>query len=146
MRRFADSAFEDTDLLGDWFETPSDIVFRNCKIRTRNDSAFLRLGGYTVGRIGFDGCTVAGERSLVDIKDLRRFPLPKNAAPETNPDLKPGAVAFRRTKWSGEAGTVLSHVKDANPSPKKISILDKDNTWPKGVLVAADIPSAWELK
>ncbi len=144
--QFADSAFEDTDLQGDWFETPSDIVFRNCKIRTRNDSAFLRLGGYTVGRIGFDGCTVAGERSLVDIKDLRRFPLPKNAAPETNPDLKPGAVAFRRTKWSGGAETVLSHVKDADPSPKKISILDKDNAWPKGVLVAADIPSGWELK
>ena len=52
----------------------------------------------------------------------------------------------RRTKWESEAGTVLTHAKDGNPSPKKIAIVDRENDWPEGVAVAADLPPSWELK
>ena len=82
----------------------------------------------------------------MDIKDLRRILLPANADPETNPDNRPGTIALRRMNWKSEAKTVLSHVKDANPSPKKIKILDKDNAWPAGVAVVDDMPATWELK
>ena len=138
--------FEGTDIQSNWWDFPSDFLFRKCTIRTKDDSAFLRLGGYSVGKVGFDDCTVSGKQALVDIKDLRRIQLPANADPATNPDKKPGSVAFRRTKWKSEAKTVLSHVKDTNPSPKKITILDKGNAWPKGVSVAVDIPATWEIK
>ena len=144
--QFADCTFEGTEILGNWFEFPSDLLFRNCTIRTKDDSPFLRLGGYTVGKIGFDGCTVFGKQGLVDVKDLRRIQLPPNVDQSTNPDKRPGAIAFRWTQWKSEAKTVLSHVKDANPSPKKITILDKDNTWPKDVSVMTDVPTTWELK
>ncbi len=144
--QLTDCTFDGTDMLGNWFESPSDLVFRNCTIRTRDDSPFLRLGGYTVGKIGFDGCTVSGRQCLVDIKDLRRILLPANADPETNPDNRQGTIALRRTNWKSEAKTVLSHVKEANPSPKKIKILDKDNAWPADVSVVDDMPATWELK
>jgi hypothetical protein len=144
--RLSGCTFEGTDLQGNWWEPPSELLFKDCTIRTKDDAPFLRLGGYTVGRIGFDGCTVSGKQALVDVKDLRRIQLPPNAAPETNPDNKPGSVLFRRTKWEGEAKTVLTHAKDANPSPKRISIVDKDNDWPEDVAVATDLPPTWELR
>ena len=138
--------FDGTELQGNWWEPPSDFVFRDCAIKTRDDVPFLRLGGYSVGKVGFDGCAVSGKRGLVFIKDLRRIQLPPNADPAANPDRMPGTIAFRRTKWTGEARTVLSCVKDANPSPKRISVLDKDNAWPAGVSVASELPANWEVK
>ena len=41
---------------------------------------------------------------------------------------------------------MLTHAKDGNPSPKKIAIVDRENDWPEGVAVAADLPPSWELK
>jgi len=41
---------------------------------------------------------------------------------------------------------VLTHVKAAEPSAKKITILDKNNQWPKGVDVMAVVPDRWEVK
>jgi hypothetical protein len=55
-------------------------------------------------------------------------------------------IAFRSTKWKSAAETVLTHVKSANPSAKKITILDKNNQWPKGVNVMVDVPGRWEVK
>ncbi len=144
--RFSGCAFNGTVLEGNWWEPPSDLLFRNCAIRTRDDVAFLRLGVYSVGKIAFNGCAVSGGQSLVDIKDLRRIALPPNAGPGKNPDDRPGAILFRRTEWKGDAKTVLTHVKDANPSPKKISVIDKDNAWPAGVTVVPDTPPFWERK
>ena len=144
--RFSGCAFDGTVLEGNWWEPPSDLLFRNCAIRTRDDAAFLRLGVYSVGIIAFDGCAVSGGQSLVDIKDLRRIALPPNSDPGKNPDDRPGAILFRRTEWKGDAKTVLTHVKDANPSPKKISVIDKDNAWPAGVTVVPDTPPSWERK
>ena len=144
--RLSGCTFEGTDLQGNWWEPPSDLLFKNCTIRTKDDAPFLRLGGYTVGKIGFDACTVSGKQGLVDIKDLRRILLPPNADPETSPDKKPGSVLFRRTKWESEAKAVLTHAKDANPSPKPIVIVDRDNDWPEDVVVATDLPPTWELK
>lgn len=142
---FDDSTFDRSRISGNWWDPPSDFFFRNCTIATADDSGFLCLGGYTVGRIGFDGCTVSGVRELVDIKDLRRILFLPKSNIETNPDTMPGTVAFRRIKWMSSAKTVLSHVKDANPSPKKIKILDKENVWPEDVAVAVDLPQSWEL-
>ena len=144
--QLVDCTFEGTDMQGNWFEFPTDFLFRNCKIKTKDDSPFLRLGGYTVGKVGFDDCVVSGKQGLVDIKDLRRIQLPPNVDQTTNPDKKPGTIAFRRMKWNSEAKVVLTHVKDADPSPKKITILDKENKWPKDVSVVVDLPAVWELK
>ena len=143
---FAGCTFEGTDLQGNWWEPPSGLLFKDCTIRTKDDAPFLRLGVYTVGKIGFDGCTVSGRQPLVDVKDLRRIQPPPNTPPEANPDRKPGAVLFRRTKWESEAKTVLTHAKDANPSPKPIVIVDRDNDWPEDVVVATDLPPSWELR
>ena len=144
--KVTDCSFDGSTLEGNWYELPSDFVFKNCEIQTKDDATFLRIGGYTVGKIGFDGCAVSGESALVDIKDLRRIPYPANADPAANPDLKMGVIAFRGTKWTSSAKTVLTHVKDANPSPKKITILEKNNKWPDGVAVATDLPATWKLK
>jgi len=144
--RMSQCSFAGTAVKGNYWDRPADLLFVNCKIGTKDDAPFLRLGGYTVGKIGFDGCTVAGAKALVDIFDVRSIALPPSVAPEANPDRLPGTVAFRRTKWEGESKVVLQHGKDPNPSPKKIKILDKDNAWPKDVAVAVDIPAAWELK
>jgi hypothetical protein len=142
----ADCSFDSSALKGNWYELPSDLVFRNCFIKTKDDEPFLRLGGYTVGKIGFDGCTVSGRLNLVDVTDLRAIPYPADADPSANPDRKPGVIAFRSTKWKSAAETVLTHVKSANPSAKKITILDKNNQWPKGVNVMVDVPDRWEVK
>ena len=144
--RLGGCTFEGTDFQGNWWEPPSDLLFKDCTIRTKDDAPFVRLGGYTVGKIGFDGCTVSGRQGLVDVKDLRRILIPPNADPETSPDNRPGTVLFRRTKWESEAKLVLTHAKDANPSPKRIEIVDQDNEWPEDVVVATDLPPTWELK
>ena len=143
---FTDCAFDKTTLEGNYWERPTDFLFRNCTIATADDASFLRLGLYTVGRIGFDRCAVTGRQSLVDVKDLRRIQLLPQEDPATNPDKKPGGFAFRRITWKSAAKTVLTHVKDANPSPKPVTIRDRDNTWPKGVALATDHPSTWEVK
>ena len=142
----ADCSFDSSALKGNWYELPSDLVFRNCLIKTKDDEPFLSLGGYTVGKIGFVGCTVSGKLNLVDVKDLRAIPYPADSDPSANPDRKPGVIAFCATKWKSAAETVLTHVKAAEPSSKKIKILDKNNNWPKGVTVTSDIPASWELK
>jgi len=144
--RLTNCTFDRTTFGGNYWERPSDLLFRDCTIRTADEAAFLRLGLYTVGKIGFDGCTVSGKRSLVNVSDLRRIQLLPHEDPATNPDKDPGTIAFRRTKWESEARTVLVQAKDGNPSPKKLTILDKDNAWPKGVAVATGFPETWELK
>ena len=144
--KMADCDFEGTTVRGNYWDKPADLVFRNCKIKTCDDSPFLKLGVYTVGKIGFDGCTVSGAQSLVDVFDLRSIAVPANSDPAANPDRLPGTIALRRTKWNGEAKTVLVHGKNPKLSPKKITILDKENSWPNGVSVAADILPTWEMK
>lgn len=144
--KMADCAFDGTTVRGNYWDKPADIVFKNCKIKTCDDAPFLKLGVYTVGKIGFDGCAVSGAQSLVDVFDVRSIAVPANSDPAANPDRLPGTIALRKTKWNGEAKTVLVHGKDPKPSPKKITILDKENSWPNGVSVAADILPTWELK
>lgn len=65
-----------------------------------------------------------------------------------NPDGLPGVLAFRGTKWAGEAKAVVTRNsgKGEPVSSKKITITDQANTWPKGVVVAADLLETWELK
>ncbi len=138
--------FEGTTVQGNYWERPADIAFANCGIKTKDDAPFLRLGGYTVGRVGFDRCTVSGAKELVSVFDVRSISLPPNVPPEGNPDNLPGIIAIRRTQWEGESKAVLTRGKDPKPSPKKIIILDKGNAWPDGVAVAEDILPTWELK
>ena len=133
---------------GNWWEKPADLMFKNCTILMHGGDAPLKLGAYTVGKIGFDGCKVSGKGSLVDVKDLRPIRLLPNVPPAENPDLKPGMIALRGIKWTGESSPVVSHAAapSGTPSQKKISILDRGNKWPKGVVVATDLPASWELK
>ena len=144
--RMTDCRFDSSVVQGNYWEKPSDLVFRKCTIKTRDDAAFLKLGVYTIGKIGFDGCTVAGGQPLVDVKDLRRIQLPPNAKVGENPDDRPGTIAFRGTKWTGGAKTVVVQEKNMRPSPKKIQILDKGNAWPGDVAVVRDLPTSWEKK
>lgn len=138
------STFSASTVEGNWWEHPASLLFKDCAIGTRDDSAFLKLGVYTIGRIGFDGCAVSGRQALVHVKDLR----PHNAAPETNPDQHSGMVGFRGVKWTSEAKTVVTHGVGQREalSPKKITIIGKTNPWPAGVAVATDLPESWELK
>ena len=142
--RMSGCSFDGTTVQGNYWERPADLLFRKCTIRTRDDAPFLKLGVYTVGKILFDGCSVAGGRSLVDVGDLRPISIPPNTQ---NPDELPGGIALRGTTWEGAATTVVAHGAPGGAlSPKRISIVDTDNAWPEGVAVATDLPPTWELK
>ena len=144
--RLTDCTLTNTTVQGNWWERPADLQFENCRITTKDDSPFLKLGLYTVGRIDFNGCTVSGKKSLIDIKDLRRIQLLPNEDPETSPDKNPGEIVISNVKWESEAKALVVHAKDGNPSPKKLTIAGKDNTLPEDVVVAADPLDTWELK
>ena len=142
-----DCILDATTVQGNYWEKPTDFAFGNCTIKTRDELPFLKLGVYTIGRIGFDGCTVAGKGSLVDVSDLRSIARPANADPSTNPDLRPGEIVLRGVTWKSEAKTVVTHAigrKDAL-SPKKITITGSANAWPEEVNVATDLPPGWKL-
>ena len=140
--------FDGATVQGNWWEKPADLMFKNCTFRVRGGESPLKLGAYTVGRIGFDGCDVSGDGSLVDVKDLRPIRLPANVPQAENPDLRPGKIALRGTKWTGTSPRVVAHAAAPTDgaSPKKISIIDKGNNWPAGVVVATDLPASWELR
>ena len=145
--RMTDCRFDASVVQGNYWEKPAELVFKDCAITARDDAAFLKLGVYTVGRIGFDGCTVTGGQSLVNVFDLRPINYPKNADPAQNPDLRSGTIAFRGVAWQGAGKSVVEHpAKRGQISTKKLTILDKGNSWPAGVSVAADLPDTWELK
>ena len=147
--RLSDCTFDATTIQGNYWENPSDLVFKNCKITTRDDAPFLKLGVYTIGRIGFDGCSVSGKKSLVLVSDLRPISRPPNADPATNPDNKPGAIAIRGTKWASEAKQVIDHAALAGTvSTKSIVIHDKGgNALTDGVVLIDDkFPLTWERK
>lgn len=79
---------------------------------------------------------MSGNGSLVDVSDLRPIRLPANADPATNPDNLPGLLELRNIKWRSEAKTVIAIAPGEKRSPKKISVLDKENIWPEGVAVS----------
>jgi hypothetical protein len=145
--QMTDSALDATTIQGNYWEKPTDFAFRNCTITTRDELPFLKLGVYTIGQIGFDGCTVSGRGSLVDVSDLRSIARPANADPMTNPDLRPGEIALRGTQWKSETKTVVKHgvFRKEALSPKRITITDETNAWPEDVNVATDIPTGWKL-
>lgn len=144
--KMTDCVFDAAFLRGNYWEKPANLVFKNCTIATAADQAFLRLGVYTLGKIGFDGCTVSGERSLVDVFDLRPISFPASADPATNSDLQPGTIALREIAWKSGAKAAVVCGKGNVVSPKKITVLDKGNTWPEGVGAVAGQPSAWQVK
>ena len=144
--RMEGCSFDGTVVKGNYWEHPADLLFRDCKIETKAEEAFLRLGVYSVGRIGFDGCGVTGTQSLVDVFDMRPLSLPANADPATNPDLKDGAIALRDIKWESGAKTVVAHGRETESQKKKITVYDRGNSWPAGVSAVADLPGAWRTK
>jgi hypothetical protein len=144
--RMEGCSFDGTVVKGNYWEHPADLLFRDCKIATKADEAFLRLGVYSVGRIGFDGCGVSGAQSLVDVFDMRPLSLPANADPATNPDLKDGAIALRGIKWKSGAKTVVAHGRETESQKKKITVYDRGNSWPAGVSAVVDLPGAWRTK
>ncbi len=133
---------------GNWWDKPAEALFRNCSIRMRDSSPLLKLGAYTVGLVEFDGCDVSGVGSLVDVHDLRPIRLPANVSPDDNPDLRPGSILLHGMKVTAGISPIVSHAAapKGEVSPKKISIIDQDNCWPEGVVVATELPSAWTLK
>ena len=136
--------FTGSTVEGNWWESPASVRFLNCTIATRDDSAFLKLGVYTIGKIGFDKCTVSGREALFNVKDLR----PLKHYQGENPDLETGRIALRSITWKSKAKTVITHGTGQHEelSTKKISIVDKSKAWPKGVAVATDLFPTWELK
>ena len=146
--RMSGCTLDATALQGNYWEKPADLLFGNCSIRTRDDAPFLKLGVYTIGRIGFNGCTVSGGQSLIHVSDLRPISRPADADPSTNPDDRPGALAFQNTNWKSEAKTVISlpAAWGGAVSPKRIAIVDKANAWPDGVAVVDVLLPTWECK
>ena len=135
----------DTSVEGGYWEKPARCLFRDCTIKTRDDTALLKLGVYTIGRIGIDGCTVTGNGPLIDVFDLRPISLPPNAA--ENPDLTSGAIAVRNTTYKGTAKALIVHEKPGHVSSKKILVLDKGkNNLAPGVDFVEYPPSTWSRK
>lgn len=112
-------------------------------MKTESSAPFLKLGAYTVGKIGFYGCAVSGSQSLVDVFDMRSLSLPANIDSAKNPDRQPGAIELQGIKWRSAAKTVLAHAKGGSPQSKKITVFDKGNVWPEGVVVIDDLPPSW---
>lgn len=131
-----------------WFDAGKNFISAETAWQYREmwipeKAAFLKLGAYNVGKIGFYGCAVSGSQSLVDVFDMRSLSLPANTDPAKNPDRQPGTIELQGIKWSSAAKTELVHAKGGSPQSKKITILDKGNTWPEGVDVINDLPPSW---
>ena len=138
------SRFDGTVVRGGYWEKPADVLLKDCTISNGDSEPFLKLGVYTIGRIGIDGCTYTGKKSLVDVFDLRPISLPPNV--NENPDSKPGAIAVRKTRVTGGANTAVTFDRGGNSS-KKIVIYNKGgNTIPDGLVSKDGLPSKWELK
>ena len=145
--RMKNCTLDRTTVGGNYWEYPAKLSFENCAITMREDAPFLKLGVYTVGRISFDGCSVTGKTSLVNVSDLRPISRQPNADPAENPDLRHGVISFKDTKWQSEAELVLQHdkVNPAHTSSKPISVVDAGNEWSEGVTVVTDLPEPWRL-
>lgn len=144
--RFSGCDMKATAMRGNYWEHPATLVFKNCSIDTADDSAFLKLGVYSIGSIGFDKCTVSGGSGLVDVFDLRELKWNANAGSGENPDKRPGMIALRKTVWTSKAGSAITASRNNNPSSKEIVIVDRDNSWPAGVSAANGIPESWKIK
>ena len=140
-----DCAFDGTTVQGNYWEKPADLLSRNCAIKTRGDAPFLKLGVYTIGRIGFGSCVVSGNGSLVDVGDLRPIRLPANADPATNPDNRSGAITVRDCTFGpGIAKAVSISGYRSNASSKKVTVEASGNIFsePSGAIIA-DTPATW---
>ena len=145
--RMTDCAFDGTTVQGNYWEKPADLQFRNCAIKTRGDAPFLKLGVYTIGRIGFGSCVVSGNGSLVDVGDLRPIRLPANADPATNPDNRSGAITVRDCTFGpGVAKAISISGYRSGASPKKVTVEASGNTFsePSDTIIA-DAPATWNV-
>ena len=140
-----DCTFGGSAIESGWWNRPADLVFKNCKIATRDDLPFLKTGVYAIGNIRFDGCSVTGKQSLVHVGDLRPH---QDASPATSPDLQPGEILLKGLKWSGESKTVVTHSSGRNEalSSKKITIDGSSATLPSSIAVATDLFPSWKVK
>lgn len=148
--QMSDCRFESSILSGGYWQKPSEFVFKDCSVRTRDDAALLKVGVYGIGKIVFDGCEVSGKNSLIDIFDLRPIQRPPNSDPADNPDNTPGLISLRKLDWKSEAAEVVKHDKGNKNwlSSKKISVLDNGGTSLRGGVVYIDdtVPATWEQK
>ena len=138
----SDCTFDRTSFGGGFWEMPANFAFRNCSVTTCDDAAFVSLGLYSIGKIGFDGCSFAGKRSAVEVIDLR----PYRESQGANPDELPGEIFARGVKWEGEAKFVIDRPQGAVASAKKLTIRSAGNVLPEGVSMVADPPASWKLK
>ena len=137
--------FKGSKLAGNYWQKPSDFLVKDCSITTPTNAAFLKLGVYSVGKVAFENCSVAGTKSLVNVSDLRPISVQKGSGPSKNPDLRPGVIAFYGTKWANESKLVVEHER-VNPqwtSSKPITVADGGNEWGEGVTVVTNVPAAW---
>lgn len=138
--------FAGTTVRGNYWEKPASLAFRNCTIRTRGESPFLKLGIYTIGKIDFDSCSAAGGGSLVDVFDLRPISRPSNSGDADNPDLRTGTISLTATRWDGEAKTIVAiENRKAGVSPKAIVVASEGTQCPADVALTDRMPPTWTL-
>ena len=138
----SDCTFDRTSFGGGFWELPANFAFKNCSVTTSDDASFVTLGLYSIGNIGFDGCSFAGKRSALEVSDLR----PYKGSQGMNPDEQPGLISARGVKWKGEAKSVIDRPQGAVASTKKLTICATGNVLPEGVTMVADLPACWKLK
>ena len=133
-----DCSFDASQLDGGFFQDPSTILFRNCRIRTCDNASFVNVGVNCVGRFTFDGCEVAGRNSLVHVKEVR----PHKA------DAESGTIVLKNLKWKNESGEVVTHrpVPKEAYSRKKLLVDARTSRLPPGVKPADEVFPTWEVR
>lgn len=96
--RFVRCTFVGTTLSGGYWSPPSRLGFFDCQIEL-GAKPLLTLGLYTIGRVGFRGCTVTAadgsKAPLLDIFDLR----PLQGKDGKQWDAEDGGVAIRNCSF-----------------------------------------------
>jgi len=129
------TAFKHCRIASSYWEKPGKMMFAKCAITTSEKEPFVKTGLYTIGKFLFDACTVDGARELVHIGDLRPQPT----------DDQPGYIALRGCTWKAKSPKAVTRSGD-NVSPKKLTLGDKKNKWPKGAAMTdAKLPPTWTL-
>ena len=149
--RFVRCTFVGTTFVGGYWSQPSRLGFFDCRIEL-GAKPFLGLGLYTIGRIGFQGCTVTAaagsDAPLLNISDLR--PL-KSGDGKKSWDAEDGGVAIRNCSFGPGVRKAIAVGKGsrAQVSTKMLAFrLDGNRMTDEGAVVyaPADGLPRWKVK
>lgn len=130
--RFIRCTFANTTFNGGYWATPATLAWRDCRIEI-GAKPFLDLGQYTIGAIGFDGCSVSsasrtGSAALFYVSDVRSL----------KTDNEDGLIVLRKCTFAAGITNVVSVTKSQSlDSKKRVTLRAKGNRLPKGAAILA---------